>query len=240
MDQKSKEIGSRLRKESAERNNLRSETNVREKREREKQVEFEIAWSRILTAALHYSRANTPCKVAVLETRNGRYDVPIVKRWKAIINAAAGVARREWTSAVASFASLRIGKEKKEKRRKADKKKVSLTRPRIADIVGREPTTPTDWRRQVIGALRHLRVHWFIPLSTRGTDRNQRGIILWERPTVVRRTNEIYLTPSRMSDVRLSFFCERSVLDMLTLFAVMLTFSVPDCRQKGEAGRRLR
>ena len=46
-------------------------------RGKKREREAEIAWSRILTAAFHYSRANIPRKVVVLETRNG--DVPIVK-----------------------------------------------------------------------------------------------------------------------------------------------------------------
>lgn len=44
-------------------------------RKREKEAEFEIAWSRILTAALHYLPANTPRKVVVLGARNSQWQV---------------------------------------------------------------------------------------------------------------------------------------------------------------------
>lgn len=208
-------------------------------------------WNRSIPAfsrlALHYSRANTPRKVVVLETRSGRYTRRIDRQTVKGDNKRRGAARREWTSALASFASR--GKERRrkrgeEKRGEADKKKVpSMT---VANNWHSQPRADYADRRQVTACSKTPESSSiYSTFYTRGTDReparNHRSSrARWERPTVVRRSDEIYLTPSGVSDVRLSSFCKRSVLDMLTLFAVMLTFYIPDCRQEGEAGMRTR
>lgn len=93
--------------------------------------------------------------------RDKRYDAPIVKRWKAIIN----VMQREQTGALATFASLKRGQEK-----------------RISDKKQKESPTKRSWppiTKAGHDVLRctPLRVHRFIPLSTVLTDRNQRRTV---------------------------------------------------------------
>lgn len=123
----------------------------------------------------------------MLETR--RYGVPI-KRWKAIISAAAN-------ERVHSCSLALRGEERRwEKKRRAGKKKVSPTT--AANSWHNRPRAGYADRRQVT-ALRHLRVHRFYSTFYRvvpiGVNGESSFLGRWERPTVVRGTDEIYLAP---------------------------------------------
>lgn len=134
--------------------------------------------------------ANTPRDAAVLETRNGRYDVPItVKRWKAIIKAAA---RRAITVV------RRVAQGRKGRRGEARRKEKPMKRKYHRDD-GRGPTAPIE------GRSRHSRPPESSSIYSTfhfAWNADRRGIIFRAREGaadyVVRGTDEIYLTPSRV------------------------------------------